>query len=338
MTTLDEYPSVSLHNVSELVPADWAEGGDRLHRLPADVAARLNEMADGRVREPSGSELRFVPETDDAEIEVTLSAEEQGRFRVFWGPFQPWKPTDVGPEPETHTLAVPERVRTLDTDVDARFDPRVCRIRFERTPAVAVHDVTGDCRPPAPDELPDTRYLAYGTSITEGAASSATHLNYVSWTARELGWDVLNFGCSGSAYADAPMAEYVADRDDWDVATLALSINMANQDFAVAEFEERARNFVETIAAAHPEKPIACITLFPYYPDVVADGDAERAEAYRATLREIVADTDHPDIHVVEGTDLTDVSGYSADLLHPGDVGMAEIGRSLAEELDERFA
>ncbi|WP_436911329.1 GDSL-type esterase/lipase family protein [Halosimplex marinum] len=336
MTTLDEYPSVSLHNVAETVPADWTEGGDRLHRLPADVAARLNEMADGRVREPSGSELRFVPETDDAEIEVTLSAEEPGQFRVFWGPFQPWTPTDVGPEPETHTLAVPERVRKLDTEVDSRFDPRVCRVLFERTPAVAVHDVTGDCRPPESGELPDTRYLAYGTSITEGAASSATHLNYVSRTARALGWDVLNFGCSGSAYADRPMAEYIAGRDDWDVATLALSINMANQDFPVEEFEERARTFVETVAESHQDKPIACITLFPYYPDVIEGGDAERAENYRATLRAIVAETDHPDLHVIEGTDLTDVSGYSADILHPGDAGMEEIGRNLARELDER--
>jgi lysophospholipase L1-like esterase len=336
MTTLDEYLSVSLHNVAETVPADWAEGGDRLHRLPADVAAQLNEMADGRVREPSGSELRFVPETDDAEVEVTLSAEEPGQFRVFWGGFQPWKPTDIGPEPETHTLAVPERLRTLDTEVDGRFDPRVCRVRFERTPAVAVHDVRGDCRPPEPAELPDTRYLAYGTSITEGAASSATHLNYVSWTARDLGWDVLNFGCSGSAYADAPMAEYIAERDDWDVATLALSINMANQEFPVAEFAERAEAFVETIAEAHPNEPIACITLFPYYPDVVEGGDAERAEAYREALRRIVAEADHPDIHVIEGRDLTDVSGYAADLLHPGDAAMETIGRNLSAELDER--
>ncbi|ELZ29681.1 G-D-S-L family lipolytic protein [Halosimplex carlsbadense 2-9-1] len=337
MPTIDEYPSVSLHNVSETVPADWADDGDRLHRLPADVAGQLNEMADGRVREPTGSELRFVPETDDAEIEVTLSAEAAGELHVFWGGFQPWKPTDIGPEPTTLTLSVPERLRKLDTDVDGRYDPRVCRICFERTPAVAVHDVTGDCRPPEPAELPDTRYLAYGTSITEGAAASADHLNYVSRAARELGWDALNFGCSGSAYADAPMGEYIADRDDWDVATLALSINMANQEFPVEEFEEKARGFVETIAEAHQDEPIACITLFPYYPDVIAGGDAERAEDYRETLRAVVADTDHPDISVIEGRELTDVSGYTADILHPGDAGMETIGRNLADELDDRI-
>ncbi|WP_415380015.1 GDSL-type esterase/lipase family protein [Halosimplex sp. TS25] len=334
---LEEYPSVSLHNVAETVPAKWADDGDRLHRLPADVASQLNEMADDRVRHATGSELRFVPERDDAEIEVTLSAAESGQVRVFWGGFQPWQPTDIGPDPTTLTLSVPERLRKLDADLDERFDPRVCRILFERTPAVAVHDVTGDCRPPEPDELPDTRYLAYGTSITEGAASSATHLNYVSRAARALEWDALNVGCSGSAYADLPMADYIASRDDWDVATLALSINMANQDFSVSEFEERAEAFVQTIADAHPDKPIACITLFPFYPDVIEGGDAERAEAFRAAVREIAAETDHPDLFVIEGTDLTDVSGYSADILHPGDAGMEEIGRNLASELDDRI-
>ena len=334
---LDEYPSVSLHNVAETVPAEWAEGGDRLHRLPADVAAELNEMADDRVRHPTGSELRFVPETDESEVEVSLSADEAGELHVFWGGFQPWKPTDIGPEPTTLSLAVPDRLQKLDTDATGAFDPRVCRIRFERVPAVAVHDVTGDCRPPEPDELPDTRYLAYGTSITEGAAASADHLNYVSRAARELGWDRLNFGCSGSAYADRAMADYIAGRDDWDVATLALSINMANQGFAVDEFRDRAAYFVETVADAHPDKSIACIALFPYYPDVIEGGDTERAEGFRTALREVVAETDHPGLHLIEGTDLTDVSGYTADILHPGDAGMEAIGRSLADEFHHRI-
>lgn len=333
---LTEDTPVSLHNVAETVPAEWDDDGDRLLRVPEAVGAALNEGARERVRHPTDSELRFVPGDDDATIDVTLSSPEPAQVRVFWGAFQPWQPTEVGPEPETLSLAVPDRLAGLAAGRDdtGRFDPRVCRILFERTPAIAVHDVSGDCRRPAPGELPDRRLLAYGTSITEGAASSATHLDYVSHLARTLEWDVLNFGCSGSAYVDSAMADYLASRADWDVATLALSINMANQGFPVEEFRERAEYFVDQVAAAHPEKPIACLTLFPFHEDVVEGGDPEIGVGYREALREIVEASSRENLLLVEGTDLVDLSGMTADLLHPGDVGMGQLGRRLAERLD----
>jgi lysophospholipase L1-like esterase len=65
--------------------------------------------------------------------------------------------------------------------------------------------------------VPDVRYLAYGTSITEGAKATATHLNYVSRVAQRRGYDALNLGCSGSAYCEGVLAEYIARRNDWDV-------------------------------------------------------------------------------------------------------------------------
>jgi lysophospholipase L1-like esterase len=336
----DSDPSVSLHNVAETVPAEWTDDGERLCRVPDAVGAGLNDTARDRVRHPTGGELRFVPADDDTEIEVTLSAPEPTRVRVFWGPFQPWEPTELGPGVETLTLSVPERVADLtsetdaDTDLGGRFDPRVCRLRFERFTPVALHDVTGDCRPPGGDELPGTRYLAYGTSITEGATSSAPQTNYVAEVSRSCGYDALNLGCSGSAYCEAAMAEHIAGRDDWDVATLALSVNMANTGgFPVEEFEARAERFVDTVAAAHPDKPVVCITLFPYFDDLTAAGDADRAGAYRQTLREIVRESPHDNLSLVEGKELLPVSGLAADLLHPGDAGMRAIGDSLARRL-----
>lgn len=333
---LDEYPAVSLHNVAETVPAEWTDDGDRLCRVPPTVGEQLNEMARDRVRHATGGEFRFVPATDDAEIEVTLSAAEPAQVRTFWGAFQPWQPTEIGPEPRTLTLSVPERLREIPvTGETGRFDPRVCRILFERAPAVAVHDVGGDCRPPQPDELPDRRYLAYGTSITEGAAASATHTDYVTHVARNCGYDALNFGSSGSAYCEAAMAEYIASRDDWDLATLALSVNMANTGgFAPETFHERADTFVNTIAEAHPEKPVVCITLFPYFDDLIDSGDAEHARAYRDALRTVVDESPHDNLTLVEGPELMEVSGLGADLLHPGDHGMKMIGEGLAERLE----
>lgn len=328
----DAYPSISLHNVTDLAVPDWADGGSQLCRLPRDVRQRLNVMGRDRVRDPTGCEIRFVPEGDDATVEVTLSAKGGTTVHTFWGEFQSVNPVEVGQEPMTCEFSVPERIRNLDAEETGAFDPRVCRLRFEAWGPVAVHDVTGPVRPPEPAELPDRRYLAYGTSITEGAVSDP-HLTYVARAARHLGVDPLNLGMAGSAYCEPAIADYLAGRDDWDVATLAVSVNMANRGFTVEQFRDRVERLVDAVAGAHPDTPVVALTLFPYHADLVDGDDPERATAFRDVVRTAVADSPHENLSPVEGADLLGTTGLMDDVLHPGDAGMIEIGRGLADEL-----
>ena len=332
----ESLPTVSLHNVAETVPSPWADDGKQLCRLPQTVGANLNVDARERARHPTGCELRFVPDPPDEAVEVTLSAPEQTVARPFWGGFQPEEPIHIGPEPATHSLAMPDRIRQLDVaaTTDSAFSPRVCRLRFEARTPVALHDVTGGRRP-REEELPDQRYLAYGTSITEGAAATASHLSYVAHAARRLGVDPINLGMAGSAFCEPAMAEYLAGREDWDLGTLALSINMANRGFTVDQFREHVDTLVDAVAGAHPETPLVCVTLFPYHADIVHDGDPERARRFRETLRSIVTESSHENLHVVDGPDVMDATGLTTDLLHPGDDGMRAIGRGLADALDQ---
>ena len=79
---------------------------------------RLNVVARERVRNPTGCELRFVPEGEGT-VEVTLSAKGG----------------------TTCEFSVPERVRKLDAAETGAFDPRVCRLRFDAWGPVAAHDV-----------------------------------------------------------------------------------------------------------------------------------------------------------------------------------------------------
>ncbi len=331
----EEFPDVALHNVVETAAAPWNADGHRLRRAPAAVGDRLNVDARERMAHPTGCELRFVPGSDDATIRVTLSARNRTTVWPFWGGFQGQEPVEFGPVPKTVALSVPDRIRRLDDGVETgAFDPRICRLRFDAWEPVAVHDVAGDCRPPTDGELPDRRLLFHGTSITEGAAASAPHLNYVSRVARHLGVDALNLGASGSAFCEPAMADYLADRDDWDVATLALSVNMANRGFTEAQFREHVGPFVRTVAERNPGKPVLCVTLFPYHEDVVRDGDRERAAAFRAALRSAVDSCESGNVHLVEGPDLLDATGLTTDLLHPGDAGMDAIGAGLADALE----
>lgn len=331
---------VDLHNVTEITETD--EDTVSLARLPEAVRETLNEKARENYRRPSGVEIRFVPAGDAS---VTLSCPDgEATVTPFWGPFQTARHTTIGPEPTTVEVSFPDRLADLTDDaVDhTYFDPRVCRLVLRGRP-IRLHDVEGDTRPPAADETPDRRYLAYGTSITQGAVASDYPSSYVAETARRVGADHLNLGTGGSAFCEPEMADYIAARDDWDVATLAISVNMLSVGFTAAEFRERAHYMIETVAGENPDKPVAPITLFPCHADVCrrVDGREEweaTPEEYRDALRDVVEETPHDNVYLLEGPELlTDVAGLDPDLLHPSDRGMGRIAEHLAPELDVHF-
>ena len=57
-------------------------------------------------------------------------------------------------------------------------------------------------------------------------------------------------------------------------------------------------------------------------------------EQYRQELRDVTAACPHRNVHLIEGPDvLQDIGGLTADLIHPGDNGMIEMGRNLAQKL-----
>lgn len=333
-----QHDGIEFHNVGACRTIDGGDGA-LLQRVPEPVRTALNEGAQTRMVHPAGVELRFVPE---GSVSVTLSTVPTERatespIRLFWGPIQGTETFVIGPEPTTIELSAPETltdIRPAEREPLA-YDPRVCRLILpgeHRGAHVCYHGVEGDHRPPTEEELPDQRYLAYGTSITEGQAAVAEHLTYVNQTARRLGVDPINLGSCGTAYCDQAMADHIAARDDWDIATLALSVNMVDQ-FSVEEFRERATYMVDTIANANPETTIACITIYRNARDVRAGVDRMgRCEQFRDALRNVVADIDNAALF--EGPEiLPDIGGLTTDLVHPGDNAMIRIGENLASKV-----
>jgi lysophospholipase L1-like esterase len=332
--------SIQFHNVGELRPPN-DDGGRLIQRVPESVRTDLNEGAQSRMRHPAGVELRFVP---DGPVDLTLSMEpggsaDSGTVRVFWGPIQGYDEFEIGTEPTTIEVETPEKLTRLKPSAteDLAFDPRVCRVCLpgeHRGGYTLYHGASGERRPPTDDELPDRRYLAYGTSITEGEAPLGEHLTYVNQTARRLDADLVNLGSCGTAYCDEAIADHVAARDDWDVATLSVSVNMVGT-FSAEEFRERAENLVETVASAHPDKPVGCITIFRCSRDVVeGHAEAETVERFRAELREVVAESPRDNVALLEGPELLpSIHGLTTDLVHPGDGGMTTMAERLATEL-----
>ena len=330
--------NVELHNIAEVhqVPG---KGGVRLQRVPETVREKLNPGAQLRMLSPACAEIRFV--SADGRAKVTLSCLEGATtVVVFYGPFQQGGLIAVPEKETTIEVELPERLRALDGRVGAQmpFAPNVIRLMLAGGPCV-LHGVEGQgLRPPRAEELPRLRYLAYGTSITHGAAATAPHLAYVSQTARRLGADLINLGVGGSAYCEPELADYIAERKDWQVASLALSVNMMGGGFSLEAFYERVAYMVNRVAGSDTARPVACITLYPHFRDrgeqFSSPNDKGTAEQFRQMLRDAVRRCPYPNARLIEGPEiLTDIGGLTADLIHPGDHGMIQMGENLAQRL-----
>jgi len=330
---------IEFYNVAEL-NSDDGHAGLRLQRVPESIRRALNDRAQERMLAATGSELRFVSSSE--KVVVTLSRPEGSAELIpFFGPFQVnHQRHSIRSEPTPIEITRPQRLTAIETEVRAglSFSPDVWRLTL-RGNGVYFHGIEGeDLRPPTKGEVPSLCYLAYGTSITHGSAASAGHLTYVAQTAWRLGADLINLGVGGFAYCEPELADYIADREDWDVATLSLSVNMIGAGFSDAEFRDRTSYFVNTVAGANPKRPFACITIYPHFRDFAAEDPAwvDHSERFREIYREVVQACPHPKVVLIEGPDLlADIGGLTTDLIHPGDLGMIQMGQELAKRLEK---
>ena len=331
------YQSVEFHNVAEVSEQSGNEGV-RLQRVPEDVRTKLNPGAQQRMLSPANVEVRFV--FDGERACIRLSSQDLTSVVIFYGPFQAGERHTVGVEPTTIELVRPERLRLVEPEFgsDMPFSHRVCRLMLAGGP-LTFHGTEGEgIRPPEPSELPRLRYLAYGTSITHGAAATGPHLTYVAQTARRLGADLINLGVGGSAHCEHELSDYIAGRDDWQIASLALSVNMIGAGFSLEEFYERVSYMVNTVAGSDTGRPVACITIYPHQRDLGKQFETPNqkasSEEYRQELREAVASGPHPNVVLFEGEEiLSDIGGLSVDLIHPADNGMILMGENLGRRL-----
>ncbi len=327
------YRNVEFSNCAEIKSID---GYVTPQRIPESVRLKLNPTAQLRMLQPACGEIRFyLPPGNTARL--TVSSESESRIMVYFGDHCHSDLIFVRSEPQVIEIHWSERLlKGLSAlcNLPHAFDPRVVRVLVCGS-AIRIHDIDGtEIRPPHPDEIPSLRYMAYGTSITHEASAIAPHLPYVWRTARLLGADLLNFGMGGSCHCEPELADYLASRSDWHIGTLALSVNMLG--FEHAEFEKRVRYMVHTVAASNPSRPVACITIAPYYGDLYDNGAHSRAKVsdFRQVLRDAVVDCPTKNAHLIEGEDLlSSYVGLTTDLIHPSDDGMIEMSMNLAHRL-----
>jgi len=328
------YSNVELHNVAELLPPEDGDG-KLISRIPNKLRLTLNPNAKIGALCAAGCEIRFNLEDDFAKI--VLSCEEKSIAEVFQGNFQiSWHVIDR--DPTEIKVSLPQNIGFLDRVTKKKhlpFDARLTRVVLPYNPRTRLLDIKGETTLPKKEQTPERRYLAYGSSITHGARSYRPTGSYAMRTAQRLGVDLLNLGFGGGAHCEPQIADYIAEREDWDFATLEMGINMVG-GFSTEEFQKRVEYLVEKIAKAHPDKWVFCIDLFTFAADF--DPSARKHKEFRRIIRETVENLDMPKLVYVDGrTVLKDVSGLTFDLVHPAPAGIEEIAANLSSFIQAKM-
>jgi hypothetical protein len=330
------HDDLAFHNVAELVPAPG--GGLHLARFPQRTWSPIDSaVGDIAVRSSNGCEIRFV--TNARRIRLYLRSMHGCADTVHL----------MGNQIATRDYCIPEgRIHCIHIDLPqlepnrsgasralGGFAPNVYRIYSCATP-LAYHGMDamgGEVRPPAPDELPKRRWLAYGSSITQGGA---TYHNYVNAAAQMLAAQVCNLGMGGSCLIEPQIADFIAGRDDWDFASFELGVNMAQNGGSNTSFAGKVNYLLDRVTSRHPDKPVFLITIFNngtfhekepsgWQRDALEKNEILRAAAARFPLQVILLD----------GCALVpDFRGFQTDLIHPEPFAATRMGLALAGAMD----
>jgi hypothetical protein len=331
-----EFKNVELYNIAETIPCE-EKGGWFLSRYPLKISDKL-ELTFPAHLFCAGAEIRFNIESGTARLllcrDASAPVNSIGICEVWFGPFQgDWQvsPRFISPEGNWIEVTLPANMDELVSAAEASgcpWDPRLARVILPYDFTCRLVEVQGHLSPPRPGQSPERKMLSYGSSITHGGSAVRPTETWAMRLADSLGADLINLGLAGNCRLEPVVAEWIAERRDWDFATLELGINLIGE-MEAPEFAARADRFLAILARARPEARLFCIDLFTNGADL---RDDEKFAAYRRAVKAAVEKSGSKRIVYLDGRKLLDpVRGLCESLLHPAARGHEEIARKLAE-------
>ena len=168
----------------------------------------------------------------------------------------------------------------------------------------------------------------YGSSITNGAASSRPGMTYEAILSRMLSVDHHNLGFGGSAKGEDEMAEYVSSLDSL--------IFVYDYDFnapTVEHLEKTHERFFKIFRSKNPKTPVVMISK-PTYPDT--PDREKRFQVIKRTYDNAKASGDE-NVYLLRGSDFFDglSADYTVDGIHPTDLGFMCMAKGIYPVLEE---
>lgn len=331
------YNNLEFYNVGELKQNEF-NNGVKIYRYPLEVREHLDGYGKREAESCRGCEIRFVTKSENIEVKV-VAEEEDGDILVFKGDYFHSIHRVKAGEASIIKLEEPERFSWVSENVlnSSRFSSKVWRIfldiRYVNSISLCIHN--DFARPPHKDEVPKLRWLAYGSSVTYGIGAINNTNCYVQQAARRIGVDVLNLGLAGSCYCEKHVANFIAERDDWDFVTLEIGVNMRNA-YSQEEFKNRVNYLLDNLLHNHPNKQVILINIFPNHAIYSKNGSIYEKDhlAFSNILKELLTKKSNKNLHLINGEDiLSEFSGLTVDLIHPSDFGHITMGENLAVAL-----
>ncbi len=336
------YKNAELHNVVKLIHND--DGSVSWMRVPQNVYDNFEiESARRLAKGFTGVEIRFVINSGSAVIKM-LSEGGQGRFHVYRGGIQGgWQDhevhTNVSDSVEEYVIEKApnsERLKEIGRRTGSPWDSDVVRVIFDKG-AYKIFDITGDIKPPTPEQCPEKTILFYGSSITHGSNSIDMSHSWVSVTAHNLRTDEINLGFAGSCAMEPEMADFIASQGEkgvWDAAVLELGINVL--EWGEAKILERATDIIKQTAVRNPKKPVFIISPFYFCGDDF--DESGNGDKWRRLLKRITDELNLSNVTYINGLDMIgDMSFMSADEVHPNIYGVAQIAERLTRIIKEKM-
>ena len=297
-------------------------------RLPQSVADRVNDGVKQLNLNTAGGRVRFITDSDYVAVNVKYNGVgkmphfaltgsagldmyvNDGSGEEYVGTFTP--PFDVKDKYESVLdIGKKERLITIDLPTYSGVSELYIGLRdgcvLKKAPAY-------------PNALP---VVFYGSSITQGGCCSRPGNTYQQILSRELNFDYVNLGFSGSARAEDVISDYIAAME-MSVFVYDYDHNAPTPEHLAATHEKMYRN----IRAAHPELPIVMLTRpkFHLYGD-----EPERLEIVKRTYENAVAAGDE-NVYFIPGPGLIGEGlreVATVDNCHPNDAGFFSMAHAL---------
>lgn len=316
---------VELFNVAETEKTPY---GYRLSRYPASVKPYLTNFGGFVSGYGDACEIRFVKE-GYRHVRVMLMAENtDGVVTVMRG-----DRTEKVMNLKAGVITAVNLERTNSEQfADEMFEGDLYDrylVRLVLTGACFVLcDITcmgGEIRPPKKEELPKSTFVAYGSSITQGAGAYLKQLSYISQTARLLERQVLDKGLGGSCLTEKEVADYITDLS-YEFLVFEIGTNM--YFLCYDNVYERGKYLIEQHFAKHPDtylfliEPLLTCEKFKH---------PEKYKAYMETVRKLHKDINNEKCILIPADYVMDKNSYlSTDGIHPTTEGHMMMGINVA--------